>query len=965
MTNEWNWNNQVTFVPADPPRAGSLVLWDERDTGGLFAASSSERLAIRRGSRIDVEAQPVARVPLDAALEALLDVDTPMSESAQTYRRATRFALELIERGRFVPAVSTAGYDAWQIDPFDPLDHAVLADLAASAPPQAFALAAEIPLDGSNNTAAMVDPAWLLRAYLDAVVDRFVRSAAAGEVAGSHLWAALDAAPAEPARPWTTWAYGHLISSTRLGLRVEALDIVSDGLIEGDAAGQGALDDGHLTRAQREELARFKIIPQLRSTREGSLVVDMTRLGRLSDPVRRRFGAATELESLVAIGRAATMWAPLEPATGTEPGEPIEVDLDGLLEFIEVAEDLEAAGIEVLWPASFDADFTPRLVGTATAAPRGADDTATLGLSTLLKFHWRVFCDGERLTDRELEVLADAKRSVVFLRGRWVRTDPALVERLRTVPDAVVGAGAVAGAMAGSTVDDDGEVIEVESDEYFDELRARLSDPDALVELAAPPGLRAQLRPYQRRGMSWMAELCRIGLGGILADDMGLGKTLQVIALHLTLAAEGWAPTLVIVPTSVLGNWRREFEKFAPDTPVRVVSGSSDSLEAPADGGVVVMSYGVARRNADRLARMRWGLVVADEAQHIKNPRSRVARALREIPSRARIALTGTPVENRLTELWSVMDWAAPGLLGSAERFRTAYVVAIEKHRSPLAAERLRERIAPFMLRRLKTDPGVADDLPPRIHSDVTVTLSAEQLSLYEALVRESLAEIARAEGPKRSSMVFRLLTALKQIANHPAHYLHEADGVLAGRSAKLEAACDLVTDAVDNDRQVLVFSQYVEMCSLLQRRFAEQHVHSEVLHGGLPAAARDALVARFQAGELGVLIISLKAGGTGLNLTAASQVIHFDRWWNPAVEDQATDRAWRIGQRETVIVHRLIAAGTIDERIAEMIERKRDLATSIVGASEEAWITELDDDALGELVELRSESCESMEVLR
>ncbi|HEX2550459.1 MAG TPA: SNF2-related protein, partial [Nocardioidaceae bacterium] len=554
-----------------------------------------------------------------------------------------------------------------------------------------------------------------------------------------------------------------------------------------------------------------------------------------------------------------------------------------------------------------------------------------------------VLCDGSPLTDVELDALADAKRRIVWLRGRRVRTDADVVRRIRQVPSGLDGPSGLAAALAGEVVDHDGTVVQVIAEGFADTVRIRLGDLAGVREEPEPPGLAATLRPYQRRGVAWMADLCRSGLGGVLADDMGLGKTVQVIALHLVLSESRPipGPMLVVCPTSVLGNWAREIARFAPGVPVRKLSGPDRHLRGLAADEIVLVTYGVMRRMVDELAEVGWTVVVADEAQTIKNPRARTARAIRRIPSEARLALTGTPVENRLSELWALLDWTTPGLLGSSDHFRTEFAVPIERSSDRRRRQRLALLTKPFMLRRRKTDDGVATDLPSRTQHDVMAPLTVEQLSMYEALVRESLFQINGSEGATRVGMVFRLLTALKQIANHPGQYLHENDGPLDGRSGKLDATVELVGAAVEGEERVLVFSQYVEMCHLLRRRFHEVDIDAEVLHGGLSADARDRLVARFQAGEIPVLVISLKAGGTGLNLTAANHVIHLDRWWNPAVENQATDRAFRIGQRRSVQVRKFVCTGTLEEKIDQMIEDKKALADLVVGDGE-GWLTEL-----------------------
>jgi SNF2 family DNA or RNA helicase len=409
---------------------------------------------------------------------------------------------------------------------------------------------------------------------------------------------------------------------------------------------------------------------------------------------------------------------------------------------------------------------------------------------------------------------------------------------------------------------------------------------------------------------------------------------------------------LVVCPASLLGNWEREIARFAPGTAVRRYHGPGRSLHGATDG-FVLTTYQTMRLDTARLRAHRWDLVVADEAQHVKNPRSGTAKALRRIGAPARVALTGTPVENNLTELWSILDWTTPGLLGGLGAFRSAWAVPIEADRDPEVSERLARLVRPFLLRRRKSDPGVAPELPPKTETDRPVALTEEQTGLYQAVVTETMAQIRASSGIARRGLVLKLLTALKQICNHPAQYLHESDGRLAGRSGKLELLDELVSTIVAEDGAVLVFTQYVAMARLLERHLARLGVPAQLLHGGTPVPRREERVARFQAGEVPVFLLSLKAAGTGLNLTRADHVVHYDRWWNPAVEDQATDRAYRIGQTRPVQVHRLIAEGTVEDRIAAMLASKRELADAVL-AGGEAALTELSDAELADLIELR-----------
>ncbi|KOG85613.1 helicase SNF2, partial [Streptomyces varsoviensis] len=448
------------------------------------------------------------------------------------------------------------------------------------------------------------------------------------------------------------------------------------------------------------------------------------------------------------------------------------------------------------------------------------------------------------------------------------------------------------------------------------------ADPDAAGRepVRPPAALAATLRDYQARGLGWLARMTELGLGGCLADDMGLGKTITLIALHLhrqeTPGSAG--PTLVVCPTSLLGNWRREIERFAPGTPVRRFHGGSRSLAGLAGGEFVLTTYGTMRLDAGTLAGGDWGMVVADEAQHVKNPYSATARQLRTIGAKARVALTGTPVENNLSELWAILDWTTPGLLG------------------PLARDVYKRQ--------------------PKTETDRAVALTKEQAGLYEAVVREMMAEVAAADGMRRRGLIVKLLTGLKQVCNHPAQYLKEGPGDgtrIEGRSGKVELLDELLDTMLAEGASVLVFTQYVQMARLLREHLAARGVGAQLLHGGTSVTRREEMVRRFQDGEVPVFLLSLKAAGTGLNLTRAGHVVHFDRWWNPAVEAQATDRAYRIGQTQPVQVHRLIAEGTVEDRIAGLLARKQALADAVLGSGEAA-LSELSDAELAELVELR-----------
>jgi SNF2 family DNA or RNA helicase len=483
--------------------------------------------------------------------------------------------------------------------------------------------------------------------------------------------------------------------------------------------------------------------------------------------------------------------------------------------------------------------------------------------------------------------------------------------------------------------------------------------------MSTPASFRGELRPYQERGLAWLSFLGGLGLGAVLADDMGLGKSPQTLALLQAERDAGTTagPTLLVCPMSLVGNWQREAAKFTPGLSVHVHHGA-DRLSGPdlaatvAAADLVITSYGVAARDRAPLGAVPWSRVVCDEAQNIKNARTRQAEAVRSIPARSRIALTGTPVENRLTELWSIMEFTSPGLLGPAERFRQRFAIPIERNGDIDATERLRRLTGPFILRRVKTDKSVIADLPDKLEMKVWCNLTPEQASLYQATVDDMMARIEAAEpGIERRGLVLATMAKLKQVCNHPAHLLGDGsrlDG-RSGKLARLEEICDEITEAGD---RTLCFTQYAEFGRMLQPYLASRlgcPVH--FLHGGTPKKRRDEMVAQFQEGTgPSVFLLSLKAGGTGLNLTAASHVIHVDRWWNPAVEDQATDRAFRIGQRKDVQVRKFVCVGTVEERIDQMIEDKKALAQAIVGTGE-SWLTELSVAELREVIELSPEA--------
>lgn len=624
---------------------------------------------------------------------------------------------------------------------------------------------------------------------------------------------------------------------------------------------------------------------------------------------------------------------------------------------------LSAAGIRLLLPRPWTV-AAPALKLRVSSPPAGE---SPVGLPGILSYRWELALGETALSESEMRALITAESDLVRLRGEWVRADHAALSAAARYVAAHRGDEATLAQLFAELARDrvDGVPITgITATGWAAELFDRGAAP---LEVADPPGLKAALRPYQRRGLAWLATMSRLGLGAILADDMGLGKTVQVLALLLHERAS--APTLLVCPMSVVGNWQRETARFAPDLRVLVHHGpgraSGPALAAAvAEADLVITTYALLARDVADLAACAWDRVVLDEAQHVKNAATRQARAARAVPARHRLALTGTPMENRLEELRSLIDQVVPGLLGSSQAFRARFAVPIEREGDQNAVSRLRAVTGPFVLRRVKTDPAVIDDLPDKLEMTVRANLTAEQAALYQAVL-DDMVEKLRSAGNKaamaRRGAVLAALTRLVQVCNHPAHFLGDGSPVLRRgrhRSGKLALVEDIVDGVLGDGEKALLFTRFREFGELVVPFLAERFgIEVPFLHGGVGRAARDGMVQRFQRDDgPPLMVLSLAAGGTGLTLTAANHVVHLDRWWNPAVENQATDRAYRIGQRRAVQVRKLVCVDTLEERIDELIAHKRRLADLTVGVGEN-WVTELGTDELRALFALGAEA--------
>ena len=699
--------------------------------------------------------------------------------------------------------------------------------------------------------------------------------------------------------------------------------------------------------------------------------------GSLISKLGRKFENPQE-KLLAGLGYVARLFPLMTQSLKNKRPSRLELDAQGAYTFLrETAPILEGAGFGLLVPPWWNRPGARLGLKVKMKSQKGKDAVAKglMTLENLVSYEWQLSLGGTTLTEQEFQALATLKSPLVQVRGQWVTLDPGQIEAAIQFWEKQQTTGkiglleALQYSLGGETEKGGLPIEEVIPEGWLAEWLERFSASGKMSELPQPEGLHGELRPYQRFGYSWLSFHRQWGLGACLADDMGLGKTIQMIALLLQEKETRGslpAPALLVCPTSVVTNWERELSRFAPGLRSYIHRGS-DRLRGAAfrkavrGMDVVMTSYPLIRLDAETIQSMPWLSVILDEAQNIKNPSAKQTRAVGKVQSEFRVALTGTPVENRLSELWSIMHFLNPGYLGTREKFRSNFALPIERYQDEQALKQLKQMVNPFILRRVKTDPRVISDLPAKVETKVYCTLTEEQATLYEAVVKDVMKKIEEKEGIERRGLVLSMLMQLKQICNHPVQYLHQtgkdaADPLLDGRSGKLERLQELLEEVLSEGDRALIFTQFAEMGALLATYLPKSTgAATQFLYGGTPVKMRDQMVSRFQEDEHAppIFILSIKAGGTGLNLTRANHVFHFDRWWNPAVEDQATDRAFRIGQKRNVQVHKFVTTGTMEEMIDDMIESKKGLAQAVVGSGE-GWLTELSTDELRNLVMLR-----------
>jgi SNF2 family DNA or RNA helicase len=692
---------------------------------------------------------------------------------------------------------------------------------------------------------------------------------------------------------------------------------------------------------------------------------------------KQQFGDRFEQDLLLELGYAARIYPKFWEGLETDEPVSVFVDLDTAFEFLkESAWVLEDAGYKVIVPAW----WTPkgrqrakvRLQAKGKSLSGGKDKSKSyFSFETLVEYQYELSIAGEVVSEKEWKQLVNAKAPLVQFRGQWMELDRDKMQQMlefwqkqqKENPEL-----SLLQLMKLAAAEEEDLEIEFERNQALSDMLTKLNDKSQMELTSEPNQFQGRLRDYQKRGLSWLAYLETLGLNGCLADDMGLGKTVQVIARLAQEREQAKAngitlvpPTLLIAPTSVIGNWYKEIEKFAPHLRAMVHHGSQrhqeeqDFLSHVQQHDVVITSFTLARKDAVLLHQVTWQRIVLDEAQNIKNPKAAQTKAILKLPAIHRLALTGTPVENRLLDLWSIFNFLNPGYLGNESQFRKSFEIPIQKNNDTRQSTTLKRLVEPFILRRLKTDQSIIKDLPDKVEQKLYCNLTKEQASLYEAVVKDVEEKIQTLEGIQRKGLILATLTKLKQICNHPMQFLQDNSEFTPERSHKLSRLLEMVEEVIDEGESLLIFSQFTEIGDAIEKYFRHTcHYNTYYIHGGTNRDKRERMIAEFQDPETepSAFVLSLKAGGVGITLTKANHVFHFDRWWNPAVEDQATDRAFRIGQKKNVFVHKFVALGTLEERIDQMIEDKKKLAGSIVGA-DESWLTELDNDAFKQLISL------------
>ncbi|NHK30476.1 MAG: DEAD/DEAH box helicase [Asgard group archaeon] len=723
----------------------------------------------------------------------------------------------------------------------------------------------------------------------------------------------------------------------------------------------------------KEENSLWKISFYLQAEKDPSLIIPASEIwqstNKTLDFLEERYENPRE-RLLIDLVKAAEIYPKInESLESSFPSEIILDEIDAFRFLTDYSHTLEQNNLNLLLPSWWKNPNKISLNLNIDPSNQTTNPDSVFRLNSFLNFEWEIAIGDTTLSAAEFEKLAELRVPFIEIRGRWIKLDLEEVKESIALIKEKYNELKYKDILQLSLLEDIEEnniSIAVNGGRFLEELVTRVNRRSKIQTLQTPDSFIGELRPYQVDGFSWLKFLRDYGFGACLADDMGLGKTIQLIAFLLYEIEEEnnvQSPSLLICPTSIVGNWFKELNRFAPSLRVLIHHGSDrlfDEIftERVFDYDLVITTYNLANRDKNLLSQTEWKNIILDEAQNIKNPHAKQTRAIKELNGAFKVALTGTPIENRLTELWSIMDFLNPGYLGSLRKFENDFVGSIQKNDDKNALAKLTKLVKPFILRRLKTDPTIIDDLPEKFETNIHCSLSEEQTILYEAVVKNLFKQLNLAKGIQRKGLVLSTITKLKQVCNHPAQFMHDPNGKLDERSCKFDRLVEMLEEVLANNDKALLFTQYKELGLMLQR-FLEKELGEEVLFlcGDTSTKNREMLIQRFQDENPkgpNLFILSIKAGGVGLNLTAANHVFHIDRWWNPAVENQATDRAFRIGQEKNVLVHKFICIGTLEESIEQLINQKKKLADNIISTGD-VGLTELSIDDLREVLSLRS----------
>ncbi|MGB5961187.1 MAG: DEAD/DEAH box helicase [Coleofasciculaceae cyanobacterium] len=966
-TKQNNWHSQIIALPTQTPENGQPI-YPLLST--KMPANAEEALTWQWWQVEGFVLKSLSAIKFLQALPlgSFKAADAYVGGELRFWSQVCRWSLDLLSRGKFLPGLSRNSTGemvaCWQPLLDSGVDQARL-DKFTAMMPSACRAYQEM---GQDNSVA-INPRELLLAFLSQVVDAQVRNC-------------LDVKAIPTLAPVQEWLRMLVTSGvataneemTRLEAALKTWTMpVQQNLIvpTSQTLPQNLWRTGFSLKPPVSEAGNWCLEFGLQAIDQADFWVDAATIW--SQPVERLEYQGRTIEQpqemfLKGLGLASRLYPPIEPSLHERRPESCELTSIEVYEFIKgSAWRLQDSGLGIVLPPGLAPGAGAKRLGISISAqapqPKKGD---RLGLQSLLKFKWELAIGEQTISKKEFDRLMALKSPLVEVKGEWIALQPSEVRAAQAIfTEAKEQMNlTVEDALRLSTGDTTTlaklPVVNFEASGALQELIINLTGNQSITLIETPKSFQGQLRPYQERGVSWLAFLERWGLGACLADDMGLGKTPQLIAflLHLQEQEALELPTLVVCPTSVLGNWEREVKKFGPSLKTIVHHGDKRLkgkafAKAVANKQLVITSYPLIYRDATTFEGVSWQGIVLDEAQNIKNPSAKQSQAVRQLQAGFKISLTGTPVENRLSELWSILDFLNPGYLGNQQFFQRRFAMPIEKFGDRDSLQTLRSLVQPFILRRLKTDKDIIQDLPEKQEMNVFCGLSTEQATLYQKLVDESLVEIEESDGIKRRGLILTLLLRLKQVCNHPAQYLKEKSIGKNKRSGKLLRLQEMLEEAIEEGDRALIFTQFAEWGKLLQPYLAKQLGGETLfLYGSTKKQQREEMIDRFQNDPDGprVLILSLKAGGTGLNLTRANHVFHVDRWWNPAVENQATDRAFRIGQKRNVQVHKFVCTGTLEERINEVIESKKQLAEQTVDAGE-AWLTEMNTDQLRSLL--------------